>query len=154
LRIRADEHVAPAIVRAINEIALGEGFELTSVLKEGFKGSTDVHWITAFAADGGEAILTADTDFLKQPPQVQAVERTGLRVIHLPAGWANANGAVQAGHLLLWWHRIEAQLVAMRPRECYTTPFTASDKAPLKKIALDFQTANRKVKKDARRGKT
>lgn len=150
MRIRADEHIAPAIVQAVNSIALGEGFELTSVLKEGFKGSSDVHWITAFAADGGLAILTADTDFLKQPPQVQAVERTGVRVIHLPSAWANSTRAVQAGHLLIWWQRIEAQLKAMKPRECYSTPFTVSDSIPLKKVAIDFQGMNKKARKAAR----
>lgn len=151
MRIRADEHIAPAIVQAINQIALGDGFELTSVLKEGFKGASDVHWITAFAADGGDAILTADTDFLRQPPQVLAVERTGVRVIHLPPAWANATRALQAGHLLMWWNRIEAQLKAMKPRECYTTPVSTFENAQLKKVSIDFQAASKKGKKAARR---
>lgn len=154
MRIRADEHVAPAIVEAINSIALGEGFELTSVLRTGFKGASDVHWITAFAADGGDAILTADTDFLKQPPQVQAVERTGVRVIHLPSAWANATLALQASHLLAWWKRIEAQLGAMKGRECYTMPFNLSEDAALKKVALDFQGMNKKAKKANRPGRS
>lgn len=151
MRIRADEHIAPAIIQAVNQIALGDGFQLTSVLKEGFKGASDVHWITAFAGDGGEAILTADTDFLKQPPQVQAVERTGIKVIHLPAAWANASLAVQAGHILIWWQRIEAQLIAMKQRQCFQTPFTVSDNLPLKQIMIDFQSMNKKAKKAARR---
>lgn len=150
MRVRADEHVAPAIVEAINTIALSTGFELTSVIKTGFKGTSDVHWITAFAADGGEAILTADTDFLKQPPQVQAVERTGVRVIHLPSAWANATLALQASHLLAWWKRIEAQLAVMNGRECYTMPFNVSEDAVLKKVALDFQGMNKKAKKAKR----
>lgn len=152
MKIRADEHIAPTIVQAIIEIALSEGFELTSVLKEGFQGSSDVHWITAFANDGGGAILTADTDFLKQPPQVQAVERTGVRVIHLPAAWANSTRAVQAGHLMIWWHRIEAQLSAMKQRECYATPFSISD-APLKKVQIDFHGMARKSKKANRQSR-
>ncbi len=151
MRIRADEHVAPAIVQAVNQIALSDGFHLTSVLKEGFQGASDVHWITAFAADGGEAILTADTDFLKQPPQVRAVERTGIKVIHLPSAWANASLAVQTGHILIWWHRIEAQLNAMNQRQCFQTPFTVSDNLPLKQIVIDFQGMNKKAKKAARR---
>ena len=147
MRIRADEHVAPAIVDAINTVAISAGFELTSVLKTGFKGASDVHWITAFAADGGKAILTADTDFLKQPPQVQAVERTGVRVIHLPSAWANATLALQASHLLAWWKRIESQVAAMKDRQCYTMPFNVSEDAVLKRVALDFQGMNKKAKK-------
>jgi hypothetical protein len=153
LRVRADEHVAPAIVRAICDIALGDGFELTSVLREGFKGSSDVHWITAFAQDGGEAILTADTDFLKQPPQVQAVERTGLRVIHLPGAWANSTRAIQAGHLLIWWQRVETTLKGSKARDCYTMPFSVSDCVPLKKVMIDFHRMNRKAKKASRPGR-
>lgn len=149
MKIRADEHIAPAIVQAIKQIALSNGFELTSVIKEGFTGSSDVHWITAFAAEGGEAILTADTDFLKRPPQVQAVERTGMKVIHLPSGWANASRAIQAGHLMTWWPRIETALVTMKPRQCYSTPFSPPV-APLKKVDIDFQGMNRKAKKAGR----
>lgn len=152
MRIRADEHVAPAIVQVVNQIAIGKGFELTSVLTEGFGGSEDVHWITAFANDGGEAILTADTDFLKLPPQVQAIERTGLRVIYLPSGWANASRAAQAGHILSWWERIEAQLKEMKLRECYSVPFNASE-VPLKKVSIDFQRMNKRAKRDQQRAR-
>lgn len=147
MRIRADEHIAPAIITAIENLAITSGFEITSVLRTGFKGSSDVHWITAFAKDGGEAILTADTDFFKQPPQIQAVERTGVRVIHLPSGWANSTRAIQGGYLLIWWNRIETQLQSMKPRECFAIPFTQSEKASLKKVSIDFQGANKKAKK-------
>lgn len=151
MRIRADEHIAPAIVRAVIQIALSDGFDLTSVLLEGFKGTSDVHWITAFAAEGGDAILTADTDFLKQPPQVQAVERTGMKVIHLPSAWANASLAMQAGHILIWWQRIEAQLEVMKQRQCFQTPYTMSDRTSLKQVAIDYHGMNKKAKKAARR---
>lgn len=152
MRIRADEHVAPAIVRAIREIALGDGFEITSVI-EVTRGASDVHWITAFANDGGDAILTADTDFLKEPPQVLAVQKTGLRVIHLPSGWANASLAMQAAHILQWWRRIEAQLVAMKARECYSPSYTLSEDAALKRVTLDFHAAGQKMKKATRPGR-
>lgn len=151
MKIRADEHVAPAIVQAVNDIGLGEGFELTSVLGTGFAGTSDVHWITAFASGGGDAILTADTDFLKLPPQVLAVQHTGVRVIHLPSSWANAKRALQAGHLLIWWRRIETQLAIMKPRECYTMQFNVSEDAVMKRVPLDFQAMGKKAKKANKR---
>lgn len=153
MRVRADEHVAPAILEAVRTIALSDGFELTSV-HDGFRGSTDVHWITAFAQDGGEAILTADTDFLKEPPQVLAVERTGVRVIHLPSAWANAPLSLQAGHLLNWWARIERQLGAMKARECYTMAMSISEDAIMKKVPLDFHAAHKRMKKANRPNRT
>ena len=117
------------------------------------RGASDVHWITAFANDGGDAILTADTDFLKEPPQVLAVQKTGLRVIHLPSGWANASLAMQAAHILQWWRRIEAQLVAMKARECYSPSYTLSEDAALKRVTLDFHAAGQKMKKATRPGR-
>ncbi len=135
----------------MNDIALGEGFQLTSVMNAGFSGASDVHWITAFAEDGGDAILTADTDFLKLPPQVMAVQRTGVRIIHLPSSWANAKRALQAGHLLMWWRRIEVQLTVMKPRECFTMPFNVSEDAGMKRVPLDFQGIGKKAKKAGRR---
>lgn len=147
MKVRADEHVAAAIVAAIREIALSDGYELTSVVESGFKSASDVHWITAFAQEGGDAILSADTDFLKEAPQVVAIDRAGLRVIHLPAVWANAQLASQAGHLIAWWRRIEEQLAAMKPRECYAPRFSISEDAKLVKIPLEFQKAHKKLKK-------
>ena len=110
MKIRADEHVSKEIGRAVRELALSPGFELTHVIEIGDRGSDDVHWITRFALDGGDAIISADTDFCKRPHQVMAVNNTGLRLIHLPSRWANARGDLQAAHILLWWRRIEAKL--------------------------------------------
>jgi PIN like domain len=153
LRIRADEHVAPAIVAAINAMALSSDYQLDSVLETRDRGSSDVHWITKFAAEGGEAILTADTDFLRNPPQVAAIFRTGVKVIHLPPKWANAQGRLQAAHILLWWARIEVTLKAMKPRECFRPPWNIQETGELQKVDIPFQASSKKLKKAARRRK-
>lgn len=134
-------------------MALSPGWELSHVFDVGDGGSTDVHWITAFAKDGGSAILSADLDFLKTPPQVVAVFKTGLKVIHLPPKWANAPGALQASHMLLWWARIERKLAEMKARECWRPPWNLREDGELQKIDVDFQEANRKLKKSERRAK-
>lgn len=147
MKIRADEHVAPAIVTAINDMALSSDFTLDSILSVGAQGSSDVHWITAFAAEGGEAILTADTDFLKKSPQVAAVFQTGVKIIHLPPKWATAEGRLQAAHLLLWWKRIEAKLAVMKKRECFRPPWNIQETGELQKVDINFHTAAKKMKK-------
>ena len=151
MKIRADEHVAPAIVAAIEKMALSSGNQIDSVSSVGDRGSSDVHWITKFAAEGGDAILTTDTDFIKNPPQVAAVFSTGVKVIHLPARWASAEGRLQAAHVLLWWARIEAKLNAMKPRECYRAPWNIQETGEMQKVDIDFQTANKKLKRATKR---
>src|SRR5262245_28753405 len=100
-------------------MALHSDWELTSVITEGDRGVSDVHWITRFGRSGSNAILTVDTDFLSRPHQVMAVHDLGLKIIHLPHKWSNARCDLQAAHILLWWKRIEATLSCMKQRECY-----------------------------------
>lgn len=151
MKIRADENVAPAIVDIVRELALSDGFELTSVIQIGAAGSADVHWITKFQQDGGDAILTADTDFHRQAPHVEAIGRLGLKVIHLPNKWSMAPGRLQASHLLLWWPRIERQLSVMGTRQCYSPQWNIKEDGELRQVPMDFAAAEKKMKKAARR---
>jgi hypothetical protein len=151
VRVCADEHVSPEIVHAVREMALSQDWEITSVIEEGDGGSADDHWITRFARQGGSAILSADTDFLKVPVQVVAVFNTGVRVIHLPARWANAPCHMQASHILQWWKRIEIQIKVMKGRECYQPTWNLVDTGELKRIQIDYAEAHKKLKKANRR---
>jgi|TARA_R110002096_G_scaffold270283_5_gene464178 predicted nuclease of predicted toxin-antitoxin system len=154
LKIRADEHIAEQIVRAVKEIALSDQVELSHVIEAGDRGASDVHWVTQFAGDGGDVILTADTDFLKRPHQVKAIFDNGLKVIHLPHQWARARRDLQAAHILLWWRRIEAQVNAMKARQCYRVPWNLKETGALQQIKIDFQTANKKVRKEKKNNKS
>ncbi|WP_033927069.1 hypothetical protein [Sphingomonas sp. 35-24ZXX] len=154
MKIRADEHVAEAIIRAVREIALRDGWTLDSVVSAEQAGKPDVHWITEFMLGGGDAILSADRDFLENPPQVAAVFRTGAKVIHLPPKWGQAKGALQSAHILMWWARIEACIVSMKPRQCYRPPWNINETGELQAIAIDFQAAHKKLKKANRKQKS
>ncbi|AXE65987.1 hypothetical protein BBF93_18395 [Hyphomonas sp. CACIAM 19H1] len=137
----------------VRALALSPGWELSSIHDKDVNGAgqSDVHWITAFSKSGGVAILSADTDFQKQPPQVTAIFNTGLKVIHLPARWCSAPRHLQAAHILMWWKRIERQVEAMKERECYRPQWNVNEEGELTKISLDFANAQRKLKKAARR---
>jgi hypothetical protein len=143
--------VSPFIVNAIRDIALSPGWEITSIHEVDAAGDDDVYWITAFANDGGHAILSADRDFLSLEPQVNAVFDTGLRVIHLPPQWGQAKGHMQAAHILQWWNRIEHQVGEMRPRECYRPPWNIKETGELRKVHIDFAKAQRKRRKARKR---
>ena len=151
MRVRADEHVAEAIVRAVREIALRDGWMLDSVISAEQAGKSDVHWITEFMADGGDVILSADRDFLDNPPQVDAVFRTGAKVIHLPPKWGQAKGTMQCAHILMWWARIEECILAMKPRQCFRPPWNIYETGVLQPVALDFQSAQKKLKKASKK---
>lgn len=147
MKIRADEHVAPKIVGAVRDIALRSGWELSSIHDVDQAGSSDVHWITAFASDGGDAILTADKDFFTLEPQINAVFDTGVRVLHLPKRWSQARRDLQAAHILQWWRRLEDKLQEMCPRECYRPDWNIVESGTLKRVKIDFAGAHRKRRK-------
>lgn len=153
MRVRADEHVSPAIIAVIRALALTPGWELTSVLDTD-RSADDVHWLTRFAGENGDAILSGDTDFLKMPQQVSAVFDTGLKVVHMPSRWSNAKGHLQAAHLLLWWPRIETAIGEMKSRQCFRPPWNINEAGTLVPVPIDFQTARRKARQGARRGRT
>ena len=150
MRIRADEHVSREIVRIICELPLSHDFELSSIFDVGHGGSPDEYWATEFAKEGGNAILTADTDFFRKPNQIVAIDQTGLKVIHLPSRWANAQAHLQAAHILMWWSRIEAKLHKANPREVWMVPWNINEAGELKRKKVDYGAAHKKFKKAKR----
>lgn len=151
MKVRADEHVSPHIVSAIQDMALNESWELSSVFTSGDRGNDDEHWITKFSHEGGQAILSADRRIIVHPPQIAAVFNTGMRLIQLPHNWASARIALQAAHVLLWWSRVEKILEKMNDTECYRIPWNLKETGSLKKIPIDFAKMQKKLRKANRR---
>ena len=135
----------------ICELVLSPDFEFSSIFNVGHKGSPDEYWATEFAKDGGDAILTADTDFFRKPNQVVAIDRTGLKVIHLPSRWANARAHLQAAHILMWWPRIEVKLHEANPREVWMVQWNINEDGELKRKKVDYGAAHKTLRKAERR---
>ena len=150
MKVRADEHVSTNIVKAIREIALSPGWEITSISDVGDTGTSDEYWITTFAEEGGDAILTADKDFLKREPQINAIFDTGLKIIHLPRKWAQAQRHLQAAFILQWWKRIEKALENMEPKECLRPNWNINEDGQIKKIKVDFAKAQKQRRRSNR----
>ena len=147
MKIRADEHVSPHIVAAVNKMAIATGFEFSSVIDVGHRSSSDVHWVNMFAKEGGTAILTADTDFFKRPHQVMAVHDAGLMIIHMPPKWANAPCRLQASHMLAWWQRIEAVIKTGRAKQCWRPDWNVTEEGELKPVKIDYEEYRKKLAK-------
>jgi hypothetical protein len=152
VKIRADEHVSPEIVEAIGKLALSTDCSLDSVFIAGQRGLDDVPWVTSFARDGGNAILSADTDFHKKPHQVTAVHELGLMVIQLPSRWANSRRRLQASHILYWWEAIEQAVRSGNPRDFWRVPWGFPEKLELQRLrAMNYDEARKKIRKADRR---
>jgi predicted nuclease of predicted toxin-antitoxin system len=151
LKIRADEHVVPRLVEIVRGLACSGGVELSSVREVGHHGRSDVSWVTAFAEQGGDAILSADTDFFKRHHQVVAIRDTGLNVIHLPKKWASAPAHLQAAHLLMWWPKIEETVRDAGPGHVWSVKWNISTEGELEQRKVDEAGHRKKAKKASRR---
>ena len=108
MRIIADEHISPKIVRADSELALSNPCSLEAVRGSVYQGRPDEDWVAAFARDQGAAIISADRRMLRRPTMIQKITQTGLRAIFLPQDWAESKRYYQAAHILYWWPKIES----------------------------------------------
>lgn len=109
MKLIADEHVSPKIVREVCEIALTQSdFSFVSIIGSShYQGNTDEDWIDRFAQDGGHGILSADRNMLKRPTLIKKITDHGIIAAFLPSEWANSRRAFQASHILYWWPEIE-----------------------------------------------
>lgn len=145
MKIRADEHVSPKIVRAVRELALSAGWELSHVRDAHGPRTADETWVPRFASEGGKAIITADANMLKRPHQLLAVQQSNVVGLILPHTWAEARKHLQASSLLYFWPEIEASFANASPGEFWRIP-TKLHKGPLEKLKINYAppTGNKK----------
>jgi predicted nuclease of predicted toxin-antitoxin system len=151
LRIRADEHIPKSMVDIVRDVIPPGDVELSDVRTAGHSGSSDVAWVTQFANEGGHAILTADTDFFKKYAQIKAIHHSGLKVVHLPAQWANQVKTLQIALVFLWWDRIIRKIGECRKGECWGVPWKWSLEGGLVLKDMNRQEAEKKVKRELKR---
>lgn len=126
MKIRADEHIAPKIVRAVRDLVLNTENELTHVRDFHTARTADETWVPRFALEGGRAILSADRHMLARPHQQAAILDSGLSCIILPPQWAQSKRHEQAAHILWWWPRIEEALSSSQSSTFWRVPFDFS----------------------------
>jgi hypothetical protein len=140
LKVRADEHVSPKIVRAVKEVALSVECELSHVRDVHGARTADETWIPRFAAEGGKAIITADANLLKRPHQIAAIQASGLFGVILPPTWAVAKRHIQASALIYHWPEIELCFAGAQSGEFWRIP-AALHKGPLEKLNINYARA-------------
>ncbi len=149
MKIRADEHISPHLIKYIQDnCTLDPNIQLDSLINTNNRGASDDAWIRQFKEDGGDAILTADSDFIKNSIAVKAVQNTGIKIIHLPAQWAGSNLIRQTAFLLLWWERIIKKIELMKPRQCFQPKWNIKFDTDLKQIEIDFEKNSRIIKRN------
>ena len=137
--------MAKKIVLALQLVCLRSDWELSHVRDFHPARTADETWIPRFAAEGGNAFLTADANILKRPHQLVAVRDAGLISIILSSSWAREKKHIQAANLLFWWPKIEAALIEAAPRDCLRVPYAFDKTGQIEKKIIDFDAAARAI---------
>ena len=146
MKIRADEHVSPKILQAVRLLCLRQGWEISHVRDEHSEKTADETWLSKFANDGGQAILTGDARILGRPHQLVAIRDTGLISVVLSKDWTKAKRHEQAANIIFWWPRLEQALENSGPGDCWPLPFSF-DQQPLNKKVINYEKAAEALKK-------
>lgn len=149
MKIRADENVSPKIVRALREVILSAGWELSHVRDDNAPRTADETWIPRFAANGGKGIISADTAILKRPHQIEAIRASGVIGIFLDPRWAGAKRHQQAAHLIWHWPAIEGVMERSVVGDCWSVPFDFG-KSKITAIKVDYEKARIAAKRGAK----
>jgi len=114
LKVAFDEHIPPALARALQALADAgdlEDVEFCSARSYAPKKrpETDVPWVESFAKDGGIVIISGERQ-MRSIPEVQAgIAATGVISFYVPPKWNQWDMARRVAFILAWWTRIVAK---------------------------------------------
>lgn len=135
MKIRADEHVSPKILRSLELVVLQSGWELSHVRDFHGPSTLEPTWIARFAADGGHAILSGDTSMLKRPNELRAIAESGLIIVVMKHPWQGRRRHEQAACLLFHWPQVEELLASAVGGDCIRIPYSfTKGGAEMKKV--------------------
>jgi hypothetical protein len=127
LKVAFDEHIPPALTRALQALADAddlEDVEFCSARKYAptKKPDTDIPWIEAFAADGGTVLISGERQ-MRSIPEVQAgIRETGVISFYAPPSWNRFDMARRVAFILAWWERIVEKAKDSKPGDAWIIP--------------------------------
>jgi hypothetical protein len=137
LKVAFDEHIPPALARALRALDL-EGFEFHSAREftTEARAPTDVPWIAAFAADGGEIVVSGERQMRSLPEVQAAIAETGVKSFYLPPRWNNWDMPRRVAYVLAWWDRIVSKAKESQPGDAWMVP-TGWEHGEFKRVKVE-----------------
>lgn len=127
MKVAFDEHIPPALARALQ--ALADAGDLEDVqfcsardYAPKSKPDTDVPWIQAFAADGGNVLISGERQMRAIPEVHAGIRETGVVSFYVPPSWNHFDMARRVAFILAWWGRIVAKAKDSQPGDAWIIP--------------------------------
>lgn len=105
MKIAFDEHIPPEMVIPVKGLLQKKVVGLEIVIARDYAdppASSDVPWLTKFAADGGRVVVTGDRTMRSRLDEQAALKDLGLIVFFFPAPWNDWSMTDKCAFLLKW----------------------------------------------------
>jgi hypothetical protein len=125
LKVRLDENLSYRVAGAIRAILSGRtGLTVDWVRDHHPPATTDPAWIFQFAKDGGNAILSGDSNILQNWPDLVAYMESGVISFFPPSRFEELKGYGQASLILRWWPCIIEKIKVSAPGDAWRLPWS------------------------------
>ncbi len=129
MKIAFDENVPVQMVRVFKALGQEKRFKTLNLeivsaadytpkpTDPDYSPDNDVPWLARFASDGGQVIISGDTDMIEVPHELEALRRGAFTVFFFERKWNRWGFYEKTSLLLFHWPVILAKLkAAKRPR--------------------------------------
>jgi len=151
VKIAFDENVPIALVsvfttfanerqlkRKIGAIQVVSAVEYTpKKTDEDYKPNNDVPWIKRFAAAGGKAIVSGNTQMRFVPHERMALVQNGMLVFFFDSKWNEWDFFRKVSLLIYHWPAIAARIKGGRAPAFWYIPLSWNEKAKLRKVPTE-----------------
>ena len=151
MKIAFDENVPPAMVKVFQTFANEKqlkrrigAFEITSAKQytpapgDGdYQKKNDAPWIKRFAAEGGNVIISGDTEMRYVPHERLALIQAGMLVFFFDGKWSQWDFFRKCSLLIYHWPAIAARIKKGKVPAFWHVPLSWQEKAKLRKVSVD-----------------
>jgi hypothetical protein len=106
VKVLVDEHLSPALARALQALFVGE-HQIVHLRDRFGPKVTDVQWITALSAEGRWIVISGDRRITRNKTEYHAFRNSRLVGFFLSRGLYKARLIKQMERILALWDRIE-----------------------------------------------
>ena len=125
MKVRLDENLSYRVAGAIRAILTGRtGLHVDWVRDIHPPSTKDPSWISQFAAEGGNAIVSGDANILQHWPDLIAYMESGLVSFFPPPSFDKLKGYGQASLILRWWPCIVEKIKVSSPGDAWRLPMS------------------------------
>lgn len=125
MKICLDENISNRVAQALIALTANrDGYEVSWVRQLYPPKTSDVDWMTEFAANGGMAMISGDFNILQNWPNLIAYMESGLISFFPSPPFSKLNGYGRAAFLIRWWPAIVEKIKVSKSGDRWRIPMT------------------------------